>query len=354
MNPRNQPLVAASCLFLFTHLAPADTIVMKSGERIEGKLLRETADSYIVEVKKGTIRDEKILPRADVSFIEKEKPDEVAFKALQGLVPAPELLDKQGYESRIEKLDDFLKTYPESKNTKEVKAMIEELDAELAIVAAGGIKFGEGLVSPQEYEANAYEMDARIAETHIKEAVARRDLLVALRMFSDYGTKFGESEGRQGMSALMLQVLTAYKQSLEENLASLDARMEARKAGLANMSMEDRTKTEAALKEQMERVEKRFADEKAAGQKWLTPDAFYKESMDEALRMVATETASLERVAEGTPLEMPLAEAYRSAWGRIANGTEEEKKKVFDEAKTRRLTPFYLEKLRIRAGLPEN
>lgn len=328
---------------------------MKSGERIEGKVLRETAESYIIEVKvTGTIRDEKILPRADVSFIEKEEPDDVAFKGLGGLVPAPELLDKQGYESRIEKLEDFLKAYPESKNAKEVKAMIDELGDELVIVAAGGIKFGEGLVSPEDYEANAYDIDARIAEKHIKEAVARRDLLGALRMFSDYGTKFGEPEGRPGMAALMLQVLNAYKQSLEENLASLDERVAARKAGLANMSTEDRAKTEAALKEQMERLEKRFADEKAAGQKWLTPDAFYKESMDEALRAVATETASLERVAEGTPLEMPLAEAYHKAWVKIADGTEEEKKKVFEEAKTRRLTPFYLEKLRIRAGLAGN
>lgn len=354
MNLRTHPLAAASCLFLLTQIAPADTIVMKSGARIEGKVLRETAESYIIEVKVGTIRDEKAVPRADVSFIEKEKPDEVAFKGLEGLVPAPELLDKEGYESRIKKLGEFLQAYPESDKAKEVKAMVEELSAELAVVSAGGIKFGEGLVSAEDYEFNAYEIDSRIAEKQIKDSVARRDLLGALRMFSEYGTKFGESEGRPGMTALMLQVLAAYKQSLDESLASLDARMEARKAGLVNMSAEDRAKTEAALREQMESVEKRFADEKAAGQKWLTPDAFHKESIDEALRMVATETASLERGTEGTPLEMPLAEVYRSAWVRIATGTEEEKKKVFEEAKTRRLPAFYLEKLRIRAGLAEN
>lgn len=318
-------------------------------------MVREDPDNYIVEVKvSGTIRDEKILPRADVSFIEKEKADEKAFGELGTLVPAPELLDKESYEARIAKLGEFLAAYPESPRVKEVKAMVEELEAELAVVASGGVKFGEGLVTPEDYQADAYDIDSRIAEKQIKDAVGRRDLLGALRMFTDYVGKFGESEGRQGMSVLMLQVLIAYRQSLEENLASLDARIEKRQAGLANMSPEDKGKTEQALKEQMEKIEARYADEKASGQKWLTPDAFHKESMEEALRIVTSETATLEKSSEVEPLVTPLAEVYRVAWGKIAAGSEEDKKKVLEEAKAGRLTPFYLEKLRIRAGLPEN
>lgn len=354
MNFRKTPLVAASCLFLFAQAATADTIVMKNGEKIVGKLLREDADSYVIEVMvTETIRDEKILPRADVSFVEKEKADLKAFAELEGLVPAPELLGKDAYELRIEKLREFLKAYPESEKAKDAKAMIDLLSAEHAIVAAGGIKFGEEMVSPEDYEANAYEYDVRISEKQIKDAVARRDLLAALRLYAEYGVKFGESEGQQGLAALMLQVLGAYKISLEENLASLDQRIEKRQAGLASMALDDRSKTESALKEQMEKIAKRFADEKAAGQKWPTPDAFHKESMDESLRLVTSETARIQNLTQGEPLKLPLAETYRVAWGKLANGTDEDKKKVLDEATANRLTPFYLEKLRIRAGLAE-
>ncbi len=354
MNTMKQPLAAASCLLLFAHLSHADTVVLKNGDKIEGKILREDAAGYVVEIKIGTIRDEKTFARADVSFVEKEKADEKAFIEIEDLVPAPELLGKAGYDARIAKIAEFVKSYPDSSKVADAKKMLEILNAELAIVQAGGIKFGEEMVAPADYEANAYDYDVKIAEKQIKDAVARRDLLGALRMFSEYGERFGEPEGYQGTAVLMLQVLQAYRLNLEENIASFAKRTEKRQAGLASMAADDRAKTERALKEQMEKVQKNFEDEKAAGQKWTTPDSFHKDSMDEALRQVVTETARLEGRPSAVPLEVPLPEAYRQAWAKLASGTDEDKKKVLDEAKTNRLTEFYLAKLKERAAIAEN
>lgn len=354
MNFSKKTLIAANCLLLLVHSSQADTIILKSGEKIVGNILREDADGYVVEIKKGTIRDEMSVPRADVSYVEKETADEKAFREMEGLVPTPELLKEEEYVARIEKIEGFLKTYPESKLVESARKMLDTLSEEYLVIQAGGIKFGEGMVSPDEYEANAYEYDVRIAEQQIKDSVARRDLLGALRMFSDYGVKFGESEGSQGMAALMLQVLKAYKQSLDENLASVDQRIEKREAGLVSMAPDDRAKTERALLEQKEKIQRLYQLEKAAGQKWITPDSFHKEGMQEALRQVLAETARLESLPAAQPLEMPLAEAYRVAWEKLSDGTDEEKKLVLDEAKARRLTEFYLEKLRARAGFGEN
>ena len=211
------------------------------------------------------------------------------------------------------------------------------------------------MVSPDDYEANAYEYDVRIAEKRIKDAVARMDLLGALRMFSQYGEKFGESEGSQGMSALILQVLKAFKQNLVENIDSFDKRVEKRLAGLASMAPDDRVKTERALKEEMGKVEKRYNIEKASGQKWITPDAFHKQSMEEALRQVTSEMSRLEDLKPPAQSpEVPLAETYRLVWQKLADASAEEKKKVLEEAKANRLPKFYLGKLEIRSDLGKN
>lgn len=351
MNYSKQPLIAASCFFLFAHASPADTIVLKSGEKIDGKVVREDADRYVVEIRKGTIRDEKIFPRADVKYVEKETEDAKAFKSLEGLVPAPELLSKEGYVARIEKIEEFLKTYPESSKAKNAKGMLDILSEEQTVVEDGGIKFGDKLISAVDYDANAYEYDAKIAEKQIKDAVARKDLLGAMRTFSEYGEKFGEPVGYKETSLLILQVLQVYRQNLEENLASLPKRIEKRQAGLASMAADDRVKTEFALKEQMEKVQKNFEDEKAAGQKWITPDSFHKESMDEALRQVATESAKLEGKSSSPTQAVPVSKAYRLAWDKLAVGTDQEKKKVLNEAKANRLSEYYLEKLKGRAAI---
>lgn len=348
------PLAAASCLFLFAHASPADTIILKSGEKIECRLLREDADGYVVEVKTGTIRDERTYLRADVSYFEKEKADDKAFKEIEGMVPAPELLGKAAYEARMVKLEEFVKAYPDSKKAARAKEMLDILSEEYAIVAAGGMKFGEEMVSAEDYQANAYECDVRVAERQIKDAVSRRDLLGALRKFSEYGERFGEPEGYQGIAVLMLQVLPAYRVNLEESLATLTSRTEKRQAGLASMAADDRANTERALSEEMEKVQKLFEEEKAAAQKWVTPDSFHKESMEEALRQVAAETARLEGRPAAVALEVPLAQAYRLAWAGLADGTDEDKKKILDVAKANHLTEHYLEKLRARAALTEN
>lgn len=340
---------------VFLQTLAADTIALKSGEKIEGRIISEDEDHYVVEVViSGSIRDERKIARTDVKFIEKQEADEKAFDGIGVQLPAPDLLDKEAYEEWISKLEEFVKAYPESQKAAEAKGMVDILGAEHAIVAAGGIKFGGQMISAEAYEGNAYEHDVRIAEKKIKDAVARRDFLSCLRMFSEYGGKFGESESRQGVAALMLQVLAAYKSSLDENLATLERRTEKRMSGLASMTPEDRSKTERALKEQMEKIESRFAKEKASGQRWVTPDSFHKPSMDDALSQVAAETTRLRGLTEGQPLVMPLAEAYRVAWSELADGTEEEKKKVLEDAKANRLTECYLEKLRIRAALAEN
>lgn len=354
MKARKASLIAAGCLALM-QVAPADTIVLKSGEKLSGNILREDADSYVLEVRvTGTIRDEKIIPRSEVSFVEMQPADEKAFEKIEVLSPAPELLGTDGYDARIKAFNDFLAEFPKSGKTIKVRDIIGALEAERVIVAAGGMKIGEEMVSAEDYVANAYEYDAQISEKKIRDAVARRDFLSALREFSEYETRFGDTEAYRGLASLVLKVLNVYLSDLEDSLSTLESRLAKRQAGLERMAVDDRAKTKRALEEQMATLTKRYEDEKAAGEKWITPDTFHKESLDEAQRQVAAELSRLTSAQPPVPLEYPLAEVFRDCWAKVADGSDEEKKAVIEDAKAKGLPEFYVAKLRELAGIVQN
>ena len=336
-----------SCL----QLAPADTIALKNGEKIEGVVLREADGNYVVEVKVSeTIRDEKTIAKSDVKYIDKETDDAKAFKKIENLVPTPELLSKADYEAHIEKVEAFIAAYPKSSKIRKAKGIHDYLTEEYASVQNGGIKFGEEMISADDYMANSYEYDATIKAKHIKETVGRRDFLGALRAFSKYDQTFSESAERSEVVTLIKQVLAAYGSSIDNSLASFDSRLEKRESGLSTMAPEDREKTKRALADQEERVAARFEKEKTARETWITPDAFHKASLEEARRQVESETRRLESKRPSN-YETPVAETYRVAWGKLSGGTDEEKKTVLDEAKNNGVPEPYLEKLRERAGI---
>ena len=342
---------AAACCFLSLIPVNADVLTIKNGKKIEGTVLREEGENYVVEVRvTATIRDEKIVPRADVLRIEKTPEYEKAFVEIATLSPAPELLSQEGYEERIEKLKKYIETFSKSNKIAKVEEMIKSLEEELDLIKGGAIKFDEGIISAEQYEANAYEFDARIAEKKIRGAVARRDYLTVLRRFDSYEMSFGVAEGYAALTPLIEQVLVSYSESLAESLASLESRLVSRDSGLARMSAGDRAKSIRALDDEQSQLAARLQEEKAAKVKWITPHAYYKESLEEAVKQAASEIAKLDTFVN--VVNTPLAELYRTAWEKL-QATEDNQKKqaILDEVKAKNLPESYLEKLIKRAGL---
>ena len=182
MHIRIPTIIAAGCL-LSMQPAAADIIELNDGQKIEGTVIREDGDDYLVEVMvSGTIRAEKRIPKADVKLIDRKGEDEKAFEAIGVPSPVPDLVEKEKYEEWLSRLEGFIKAHPHSPKAKDAKELLDVLGSEHAVIAAGGIKFGGELVSAEDYEANAYEYDAKIAEKRIRNAVARRDFLSSLRM----------------------------------------------------------------------------------------------------------------------------------------------------------------------------
>jgi hypothetical protein len=66
----------------------ADEIKLKSGQTLNGRITYEAADIVKIEISiSASIKETKILGRADIETIVKDAPDDVEFNKIQKLVP---------------------------------------------------------------------------------------------------------------------------------------------------------------------------------------------------------------------------------------------------------------------------
>ncbi len=115
-------------IFFINNLS-ADSIKLKNGTVLEGKIVEETTESITIEYKvTKSINDIKTVKRSDVLEIQKEPEDEKAFKKLDGILPTDDLLNAEEYDEIINgPLTEFLNNFPSSKHKAKVQEVVDEL-----------------------------------------------------------------------------------------------------------------------------------------------------------------------------------------------------------------------------------
>jgi hypothetical protein len=339
------------CLLFCLSQANADTVLLKNGKTYEGKVIFEDDTTCLLEVEfsKG-IKEEKKLLKSDIKSITPEPPDIGQFKKLKILTPVPDLLGLSDYEQRLKIVEDFINDFPKSDKLKEAKIIQASLKEELEIVRAGGMKLSGKMITAEDYMATAYAYDQLIAVQKIQKDMLNRNFLGALRLFSDYESKFSNGKTRNELVPKIKQVLVFYQSSLNENLAGYDARMRTREAGLARMSTDDRLVTQGALDEQMANLKNRFELEKTMQNYWVTPDAYYKDSMVEALRQVDAEIKRLNSPSKTTTETVSLEDSYSEAWKKMPGASVEAQKTIIEKLRRERMPETYIKMLKERSS----
>jgi hypothetical protein len=348
MTPRFFLNLSFSCLVCLVP-ASADTILLNDGKSIEGKVIYEDATYYLLEVQVSEgIKDEKKVLKSDVKSISKLTPDIAEFEKLKEFVPTPDLLGAVDYEVRIKKLEDFIKKYPSGEKLAEARKMVGVLKEELKEVSAGGIKFSGKMVPANEYLPNAFAYDESISAQKITRDINSRNLLGALRSFTEYELNFANGKSRADLLPKIKQVLQIYKSNLSESLAGYDSRIKARDAAFESMTAEDRKITERALQEEAVSLKARFDREKSMKNTWITPHENLKESITEAVRQVDNEIKRLDAAPKNDLVVVSLDEEFTKAWNSLPTASEEDRKKILEELKRNRMPEHYMAKLRAR------
>ncbi len=318
---KTHPSLAALCLLSLALPSHADLFTLKDGTTVEGKVISEAGDSYKLEVQvTKSIKDERTIPKADVVKRAGEQPDLKAFEAIAKFAPTPDLLSVDEYLTKIAAVEKFLKAHAISSKAKEAAAILATLKTESAQVAAGGIKLNGKMVSPEEYKANAYDLDARVMESKIRDLLKEEQPLAALRLFVEFDKEYPTTLSHGSLAPLIRQVIQNEVAGAKESLASLDARLKAREVGLQQMNAENRRASTEAIAEETALMETRFKAEKDAKQGWVTSSPFHKASLEETVTFGGVELARLAAIK--TVLGADGGKAYRDLYNAIYSGAD--------------------------------
>jgi chromosome segregation ATPase len=140
----------------------ADTLILNSGEVLEGQILSETETQIeiMASYHHGTILAKRDVPKADIKSIVREsveqKQEKADFAALgkYTLTPNQELTTDQ-YATGIAAFKKFLATYPNSSNASDVTQRVTDWRAEASNAASGKVKFNSLWMTPEEKKPRA-------------------------------------------------------------------------------------------------------------------------------------------------------------------------------------------------------
>lgn len=347
-----KPLLAPLILLAAGLPCAADLFTLKDGSKIEGTILKDSGDSYVIEVLvTKTIKDERKVLKADVVNMVQDKPDLVAFEKVAKFVPTPDFLGADEYRVQISAIEKFIQTYPKSLKLGDVKKMLTTLQAEAAQVTAGGIKSNGAILSASQYQADAFAIDARLEEAKIEALINADQIVAALRAFKTFEVDFMGTQSYLNLVPAIKRLIQGHILDSEELLLSLDARLKKRKAGLEQMSQDDRKITEAAIEEETEMLEAQFNSEKETKVEWVTPSPYHREALTETVGYGKAELAKMNSAKIQVGLD--AGQAYQQAWNLLHNGGAQSAiTAAMASAKTAGVSASYYAKLEAVAKKP--
>ncbi|MEI6675855.1 MAG: PTPDL family protein [Verrucomicrobiota bacterium] len=350
----------ALTLFLvygFAGVGLADIFTLKDGKVLEGKIVREQGDSYVIEyqlnrVNKG-IKDFKIVPKKEVVKIVTDKPDDQAFAVIAKLLPTPDLLTEDDYQQRCQAVKSFISKFPNSDRLKDAQGILKKLTDESAAIAAGGRKLQGMMILGPDYRANAFDLDARVFEAKIRDAANKAQTLVLLRDFVEFDRDYQSSASFREVLPLVIKSLQAFHTQLTNELATFDERMDKQAAEAEALAQRDGGSSRRALAEQSAELEVRYKKEKKAEQSWVTPHSSHRQSLEDDNSFAESELQRLTQLRSRPAPTPDGGKVFRNTW-KILHGDSaaETVEKAISEAEAAGLPERYVKLLQAEVKAP--
>jgi len=346
-------ILALAAVLIASSLCPAanqSTFELKDGTKLEGIILREDEDSYLVEIQvTRTIKDERVIPKEEVLKIRKIMPDVLEFEEIATFAPAPDMLSADEYTARIRKVEKFIEDHPSSSHAPKAREILDELKQEANKIIAGGVKLGGNIIPASDYRANRLEIDARIQEAQIRRLTNDGNLLAALRSFLIFEQDFRGTQPYQALKPLIIQAINSYLATISQQAATYDNRIQQREAAIQRMDLSARRATENAIAAENAAMEARYQAEKATRIGWVTADPYFKPALDDTLNFGRQELARL--TATGKDPDVDTGAVFRDTLRKVrATSDATEISAAITEARSSRMPEKYLSILEAAAS----
>jgi hypothetical protein len=302
----------AVCALLFlTQPLRADTIVLKSGEKVEGKVVNETDAELTVSVAvSASIKDERVIKKADIERIEKVKADEVAWAALAGVEPGQDSLENDEYLRVIAALEYFIASHADSPRAATAKERLGKFQEEQRRVESGQIKMDGEWLTKERVEEERIQIGGRILFNRMRRYAAGGRPIEVMATFDLLEKNFGGSADYPNAVALARQILPSLKISVEQAKEHLKRRTEENKVRLKTAQGDERKQLEGMLARDKAKAEAAVAAAEKSKVKWLPLQPATERSLSALQSRINTDSTRLDAMAlEKMTQSVALAES---------------------------------------------
>jgi hypothetical protein len=334
--PRPMPvnriaILAFPLLLCLAAVLRADTVILKSGDKLEGKILNETDTEMTISVQvTATIKDERVVKKADIDKVLKVQPDVEAWTPLGGLAPGADSLERDDYVRISAALQYFVTSFPESAFAAPAKEKMAAFAAEQKRVEEGEMKLNGQWLSKEQVVEERAQIGGRILLNRMKRAAAAGQLTEAMVVFDQFGSGFTGSASYPDAVELARQILPSLKAAVTQRQEQYKRGVEDEKKRLLNAKGTERTQLEALLKNERAKADATVAAAEKAGVKWPPLQPVTERSLTSLASRTTSEMARLNGVrTEKMKESVKSAELGASA---LANGDVEGAEKALREA----------------------
>ena len=247
----------------------ADTVTLKTGEVIEGKVTSESDTQLTLELKlSGGITDSRTVSKADVLSIARVQPDELAWAPLKALKPGTTSLPAAFYETATQSLKGFLAQFATSPFAADAQKALAALEEEKTRVDAGEIKIDDRWLTKEEAQRERYQIAAAVNFQLMKDQTSRGDLSGALNTFDGIEKQYPGSRIYPEAVDLARRALAAFQPDLVSRIQAIRAAAAERDKAVQNSSAAQKAELKAALDKEHAAEAALFAEAQRRNSKW--------------------------------------------------------------------------------------
>jgi hypothetical protein len=283
----------------------ADTVTLKSGEKLDGKVLEETPTQYTIEYHvSASITDTRVVPKSDVVKIDKELPDEQPYQAIKSLKPGLNSVPAPSYETAVNRLQAFLTQFPQSPHAAEIRQNLADEQAEKKRVDGGEIKVNQRWYSPEEAQKERVQLNGQAIFNFMQDQVRRGDLTGAMNSYDQLVKTAPGSRSFPEAVDLAKKVLVSLKSAADQDLQNWKYQKGEREKGLQLAGPAERAEMLAAIDRQTKQEQ---ADVEASNKAGLAWPPLFKDN-----EAVLTSVSGKAVDALKTVSEVPVAQMRQS------------------------------------------
>jgi hypothetical protein len=264
----NPSITRLLTMALLVTSAFADSITLKSGERIEGKVTKETDKDITIESQSGGIVDERVVARADIEKIDKMAADVAAYQAIERVQLGQNSFPAGQYDPYIVALQGFVTQYPSSPRAADVQKTLADFKAEQKRVETGEAKIDGQWLKKDEVEKEKVQIGGRLAFNYMKSQAAGADYVGALNTFAALEKTYAGASVMPDAVELAQKLIPALKAEVERAIPEQKILKDQRDKGIKTTnSAQERATMEAAAKREDETADAAAAAAES-GSRW--------------------------------------------------------------------------------------